>query len=292
MKDSDMRGKTRLLGQVLLVGAAMIGGSAYLVGAPQGGKTIKLKLILPPIEDLHEQKPVIVTIDGKEVKGEGNERSITATTAKDKDYVKVVAVFEPNNYTVISRPRKVVAKDGEVVLDFREKSKQELDHVVVAFIPTPQDFVNAMCKLAKITKEDVVYDLGCGDGRMVITAVKDFGAKRGVGIDILPDLVKKCQATAKKLSLSDKLEFREGNVLKLKTEDVADATVVLLYMGDDINEQLKPFLKKALKPGSRVISHRFLMGDDWPPEESVEVTNTGEPYKGYTEKVHRWTIKK
>jgi tRNA A58 N-methylase Trm61 len=285
-----MRPKTRLLGYVLLVSAAMIGGSAHLIGAPQGGKTIKLKLILPPHEDLHDQKQVVITVDGKEVKGEGDERTITVTTAKDKDYVKVVAVFEPNNYTTITRPRKAVAKDGEVVLDFRKKSKEELDHYVVAYIPSPQDFVNAMCKLAKITKDDVVYDLGCGDGRMVITAVKDFGAKRGVGIDIEADLVKKCQKTAKDLGLSDKLQFRVGDVLKV--EDMSDATVVLLYMGDDINERLKPVLKKTLKPGSRVVSHRFLMGDDWPPEESVEVTNTGEPYKGYTEKVHLWTIKK
>ena len=289
-----MRPTTRLLGLVLLIAAAMIGGQVYLVGAasPQGGKTIKLKLLLPPVVDLHDHKPVIVKVDGKEVKGEGDERSITVTTAKDKDHVKVTATFETNNYTEITRPRKVVAKEGEVVVDFRQKSKTELDEVVVAFIPTPQDFVNAMCKLAKITKDDVVYDLGCGDGRMVITAVKDFGAKRGVGIDIRPELVKKCQETVKQMGLSGKLSFREGDVLKLKHEDIADASVVLLYMGDDINEQLKPFLKKNLKPGSRVISHRFLMGDDWPPEESVEVTNTGEPYKGYTEKVHLWTIKR
>jgi hypothetical protein len=287
-----MQPTPRLLGSILLLGAAMIGGQAYLVGAPQGGKTIKLKLILPPIDELHDHKAVIVKVDGKEVKGEGDERSITATTAKDKDYVRVTATFETNNYTEITRPRKVVAKDGEITVDFRQKSKTELDEVVVAFIPTPQDFVNAMCKLAKINRDDVVYDLGCGDGRMVITAVKEFGARRGVGIDIRPELVKKCQETVKEMKLSEKIAFREGNVLKLKPDDVADATVVLLYMGDDINEQLKPFLKKNLKPGSRVISHRFLMGDDWPPEESVEVTNTGEPYRGYTEKVHLWTIKK
>jgi tRNA A58 N-methylase Trm61 len=279
---------TRFVGSFVLMVAVITSGACWLHGAAGGGKTFKMTLLLPPHENLY--KPAVVKVDGKEIDGEGDERTITATTAKDKDYVQVVVIIETNNYTTITRPRKVTAKAGDNVIDFRKKSDKELDEIVVKFIPTPQDFVNAMCKLANITKDDVVYDLGCGDGRLVFTAVKKFGAKRGVGVDIDAELVKKCQKTAKDLGIADKCEFRVGDVLKV--EDMSDATVVLLYMGDDINQRLKPILQKTLKPGSRVVSHRFLMGDDWPPEESVEVTNTGEPYKGYVEKVHLWTIKK
>jgi SAM-dependent methyltransferase len=282
-----MRRTPLLVGGVLVLTAVVFGSANLLLGAQGGGKTVKAKIILPPASEL--EKPAIVTVDGKEVAGEGDERTITATTAKDKDYVTIVVVFEPNNYTKITRPRKVTASDKEVTIDFRKKSDKELDDIVVRFVPTPPDFIDAMCKLAKVGKEDVVYDLGCGDGRMVIAAVKDFNAKRGVGIDIDADLVKKCKENAKKAGVSEKVQFREGDVLKV--DDLSDANVVLLYMGDDINERLKPILKKTLKKGSRVVSHRFLMGKDWPPDESVEVKNTREPYVGYTEKVHLWVIK-
>src|SRR5439155_26379587 len=159
--------------------------------------------------------------------------------------------------------------------------------------PTPQECVDAMCKMAKVGKEDVVYDLGCGDGRLVITAVKKFGAKRGVGIDLDAeglDLIGKCKEIAKKEGIADKVEFRKGDVLKVK--DLSDATVVLLYMGDDINARLKPILQKTLKEGSRVVSHRFLMGEDWPPDRSEKVKSTMGDFPGYENEIHLWTIKK
>jgi SAM-dependent methyltransferase len=132
-----------------------------------------------------------------------------------------------------------------------------------------------MCKLGKVGPDDVVYDLGCGDGRMVITAVKQFKAKRGVGIDLdedphTPDLIKKCREKAKEAGLTEKqIEFRKGDVLKV--HDLSDATVVLLYMGNDINARLRPILKKTLKPGSRVVSHRFHMGEngEWDPDKKT-----------------------
>ena len=143
-----------------------------------------------------------------------------------------------------------------------------------------------MCQMAKVSKDDVVFDLGCGDGRLVITAVKKFGAKKGVGVDLDPVRIKESKANAKEAGVEDKVEFRVGDVFKVK--DLADANVVLLYMGDDVNELLKPILQKTLKPGSRVVSHRFLMGADWPPDqtETVRDTNIGDC------EVHLWTIKK
>jgi SAM-dependent methyltransferase len=274
-----MRRKSLILGGVLLLSAFLVAGVDTLQAG--GGKTIKLKLLLP-------QDDATVTVDGKEVKGEGLERTLTVTTGKDKDFVQIVAYWEPNNYTYIWRPRKATAdpKGAEVVVDFRKPSDSEKDDIKVRFVPTPEDVVEEMCKMAKVGKDDVVYDLGCGDGRMVITAVKKFGAKKGVGVDIDPDLVAQCKEAAKKSGVADKVTFRVGDVLKV--DDMSDASVVLLYMGDDINNRLKPILKSTLKPGSRVVSHRFLMGDDWKPERTETVRSSA----GYDCLIHLWTIEK
>jgi len=282
-----MQRKRLLTVGAVLAGLVLAAGVGTLVGtaAHGGGKKLTLKLLLP-------QGDAQVKVDGKEVTGSGEERKVTVTTAKDKDYVTITAFWEPNNYTKITRPRKVTAKEGEIVVDFRKASAEEKDDIVVRWVPTPPDVVEAMCKMAKITKNDVVYDLGCGDGIMVFTAVKKFEAKKGVGVDLDPDLVKKCQAKAKQEKVADRVEFRVGDVLKV--EDLSDADVVLLYMGDDINNRLKPILKKTLKPGARVVSHRFLMGDDWPPDHSEELEShddTDERFIGYRQSIHLWDIK-
>jgi uncharacterized protein (TIGR03000 family) len=245
--------------------------SADLAHQNQEKKVIKFTILLP-------QADATVTVDGKEVKGEGEKRTLTATPAAGKSELQVVATWEPNHYTHIARPRTVMWKEGEIVVDLRQPSNTEKDDITVIFVPTPQEFVQAMCKLAKVGKDDVVYDLGCGDGRMVITAVKDFSAKRGVGIELNLDLVQQCRTSAKDAGIANKVDFRVGNVLKV--DDLSEANVVLLYMGDDINQQLKPILQKTLKPGSRVVSHRFLMGNDWPPNQSEHVKATMGEFPG------------
>ena len=257
-------------------------GAGQVAEKNQAQKAIKFTVLLP-------QEDATVMVNGKEVKGTGEKRTLTATPAAGKSELHVVAVFEPNNYTHISRPRKVKWKEGEIVVDFRQPCSTEKDDIVVIFVPTPMEFVHAMCKLAKVGKDDVVYDLGCGDGRMVITAVKDFGAKRGVGIDLNLDLVQQCRESAKEFGVADKVAFRVGDVLKV--EDLSEANVVLLYMGDDINLRLKPILQRTLKPGSRVVSHRFKMGDDWPPDRSEHVKATMGEFSGYEEEIHLWVIK-
>jgi len=123
--------------------------------------------------------------------------------------------------------------------------------------------------MAKIGPEDVVMDIGCGEGLMVMQAVKNYGAKRGIGIDIEEGLVKKARANAKAQGLDGKFEFRTGNALEVK--DFSEATVVLVYLGDFLNRKLKPTLKATLKPGSRVVSHRFDMGDDWPADQTQPI---------------------
>src|SRR5215470_14791220 len=116
------------------------------------------------------------------------------------------------------------------------------DRIVVGEGWTPLPVVEAMCKLAEVGKGDVVYDLGCGDGRIVVTAVKKFGAKKGVGIDLDPERIKESNASAKDAGVTDKVEFRLGDVMKIK--DLENATVVTLYLGDELNEQLRPILQK------------------------------------------------
>src|SRR5690242_4720361 len=133
----------------------------------------------------------------------------------------------------------------------------------IYFAATPQPVVEAMLKLAGVKAGDVVYDLGCGDGRIVITAVKQFGAKRGVGIDLDPVRVKESIENAKKAGVSDRVEFKQGDVLKL--ESVADANVVTLYLLPSVNQKLAPMLRKTLKPGSRIVSHDFRM-EPWEPD--------------------------
>jgi ribosomal protein L11 methylase PrmA len=142
-----------------------------------------------------------------------------------------------------------------------------------------------MIKLAGIGKDDVVYDLGCGDGRMVIAAVKQGGAKKGIGVDIDPQRVKEAKENVQKEGVADKVEIREGDALKVK--DLSDATVVLLYMGNEFDLLLRPILEKQLKPGARIVSHRFTMGD-WKPEKTE--TLTGKDGDRYL--IHLWRIEK
>jgi uncharacterized protein (TIGR03000 family) len=192
--------------------------------------------------------------------------------------------WEPNNYTTITRTRTVEVRSGQTVeVDLRQADPKEPDKIVVVYIPTPQVVVEAMLKLAGVGKGDVVYDLGCGDGRIVVTAVAKYGAQRGVGVDIDPERIKDSKANARQHKVEDKVEFRQADILEMK--DLGDATVVMLYLGDDLNLRLRPLLQKALKPGSRIVSHRFLLGD-WKPDRTEVVTDRkGTPYE-----LHLWTI--
>ncbi|MBN1209701.1 MAG: class I SAM-dependent methyltransferase [Myxococcaceae bacterium] len=146
----------------------------------------------------------------------------------------------------------------------RSEATQEPD---VPFVPTPQDAVDQMLALAGVTQEDRVYDLGSGDGRIVITAVQKYGA-RGVGVDINPERIAEANENARRAGVADRVEFRQGDLFKA---DIGDATVVTLYLLPTVNERLKPKLLAELKPGTRVVSHAFDMGDDWKPVRQMDV---------------------
>jgi len=132
----------------------------------------------------------------------------------------------------------------------------------VIFVPTPQEVVDAMLKLAKVTKNDVVYDLGSGDGRTPITAARTYGA-RGVGIDIDPQRIKEAMENLKAAGVGDRVRFLNQDLF---TTNISEATVVTLYLLPSLNLKLLPKLNAELKPGTRVVSHAFDMGDIKPQE--------------------------
>ena len=138
----------------------------------------------------------------------------------------------------------------------------------VIFVPTPQAVVDAMLKLAKVTSKDVVYDLGSGDGRIVIAAAKTYGA-RGVGIDIDPERTREATANARSNGVADKVTFVTEDVL---TADISPATVVMLYLSPSFNSRLAPRLMKELKPGTRIVSHAFDLGS-WKPQQRLTVSD-------------------
>jgi ribosomal protein L11 methylase PrmA len=126
-----------------------------------------------------------------------------------------------------------------------------------------------MLKMAAVTKKDTVYDLGCGDGRIVITAAQRYGA-RGVGIDIDPDRVAEATENVARAGVADRVKIIRGDLFEA---DISAATVVTLYLLTDLNVKLRPKLQRDLKPGTRVVSHAFSMGD-WAPERTQEVSGT------------------
>jgi uncharacterized protein (TIGR03000 family) len=239
------------------------------------------KLIVKIVED------ATLDVEGARTKSVGERRVFVSPDLEPgKRYTyTLVAKWEPNNYTKITRTRKVKVEAGKTTeVDLTERDDNQPDDIVIRYVPTPQKVVDAMLEMARVGKDDVVYDIGCGDGRIVVTAVDKFNAKRGVGVDLDPERIADSKETAKKAKVTDKVEFRQQDAMKMT--DLGNASVVTLYLGDDLNEQLRPLLQKQLKPGSRIVSHRFLMGD-WKPEKTETIDVDGTPYK-----IHLWTIPK
>ncbi len=137
------------------------------------------------------------------------------------------------------------------------------------YIPTPQDVVDRMLEVAQVTNKDTVFDLGCGDGRIVVTAAKKFGA-RGVGIDIDKDRISESRRNARDAGVASLVRFEQGDILNA---DVSTATVVTLYLVSSSNLRLRPILTKQLPPGARIVSHAFGMGD-WQPDKVDRFTDS------------------
>jgi SAM-dependent methyltransferase len=137
----------------------------------------------------------------------------------------------------------------------------------VVYIPTPQPVVEAMLDLAQVSATDVVYDLGSGDGRIVITAARKYGA-RAVGVEIDPERIAEATRNAAAAGVADRVRFVQQNIF---AADIHEATVVTLYLLQSLNERIRPKLVRELRPGSRIVSHVFNMGPEWPPARSVLV---------------------
>jgi uncharacterized protein (TIGR03000 family) len=271
---------------VPLMVLALVGG---LVGAPANAaaqEKVKSHFLIKVPERGH--KETVLTVGGQPTTQDGGERKfVSPDLEKGADYAyEIVAVIEPNNYTTITRKKLVKFKGGEnPIVDMTKKDPTE--DIVVRWVPTPTDIIDKMCEMAKVTKDDTVYDLGCGKGEMLIEAVKQFKAKHAVGIEIDPKILEDGKAKVKSAGLSDRIELKLGDILKVNEKDMADADVVLLYIGDDLGERLSPVLKKALKPGARVVSHRFSLGN-WEPDTRSEVRGDD----GDTYNLLMWTIPK
>jgi SAM-dependent methyltransferase len=155
----------------------------------------------------------------------------------------------------------------------------------VPFITTPDNVTLTMLQIARVNDKDFVVDLGSGDGRIVITAAKRFGA-RGLGVEIVPDLVAKSRESAQAAGVASRVEFREEDLFKT---DLSHATVVTMYLLPEVNLELRPKLL-ALKPGTRIVSHDWDMGD-WPPERSVKI-DVPDKKIGLekSSKVHLWIV--
>lgn len=163
----------------------------------------------------------------------------------------------------ISATGYVQAQQNGTATKSTETERPKLD---VPYVPTRQVVVDAMLDLAKVSENDVVYDLGCGDGRIVITAAKKYGAT-GTGVDIDPERIAEAKQNAQEAGVAGKVNFVQGNLFEM---DFSKASVVTLYLLPSVNLKLRPQLLEQLKPGTRIVSHAFDM-DDWEPEQKINV---------------------
>jgi uncharacterized protein (TIGR03000 family) len=269
----------RILGLALTL--CFLSGGFAGVSTAQDKKKAKSKLkITVPEEDAELQ------IEGKATKPTGKVREFeTPDLEVDKKFEYTFSVtWRPNNYTTLTRTKSVEFKGGDDInVDLTKADPKNPDKAVIRWVPTPDDVVDEMLKLGGVKEGDVVYEPGPGDGRVLIAAVKK-GAKKAVGIEIDPKKAAEASENIKKAKLDDKIKIIEGDALK--DRDYSEASVVMLYMGNEFNNLLRPVLEKQLKPGTRIVSHRFVMGD-WAPDKTIDVKGAdGDDYK-----LHLWVVK-
>jgi ribosomal protein L11 methylase PrmA len=159
----------------------------------------------------------------------------------------------------------------------QQRSGKQLRSPDVVFVPTPYEAVEAMLKVAKVGKSDVVYDLGSGDGRIPIMAVQKYNAARAIGIDINPERIREAEANLKAAGVGDRVRFLNEDLFEA---NIGDATVVTLYLLPSLNVKLLPKLLAELKPGTRIVSHAFEMGS-WKPQQTLSAGGST---------VYFWTI--
>lgn len=165
----------------------------------------------------------------------------------------------------------------------QDKKVEEEPKYNLIFVPTPEAVVDKMLDMAKVTKGDVVFDLGCGNSIITCMAAKKFGCK-GVGVDLNPERIKESEEMIKKFGVKDLVEVRLGDALKVK--DLDKANVICLYMLEEFLTKLEPIAQKTLKKGTRIVSHDYKWSDNWPPDVALD-------FKGpnRTHRLYMWTVK-
>jgi uncharacterized protein (TIGR03000 family) len=223
-----------------------------------------------------------LVVDGNVIGGITASRSFeTAPLDAGTHNSTFTVTWRPNTYTTMTRIKTVAFRAGGTV-NVDLTVDDPADRVRVVYVPTPPDVAAAMVDLAGVRPDDVVYEPGCGDARITTAAIR-AGARRGLCIDIDPERARESKANVEAAGLADRIDVREGDALDVK--DLSDVSVVLLYMGDHFNMLIRPVLWRDLKVGSRIVSHRFTMGD-WKPDKTVSfVSENG----GFFE-LHLWTI--
>jgi len=251
---------------------------------PAAGKKVKSKIkVTVPYDDAE------LKIEGKDTKTPDKNPGVREFETPEIDAGKLYeytfeATWRPNNYTVLTRKKTVEFKGGDdVTADLSKVDPKVPDKAVIRWVPTPDDVVAEMVKLAAVKEGDVVYEPGPGDGRVLIAGVK-AGAKKAVGIELDAKKVVEAKDNVKKANLEKQITIIEGDALK--DRDYSEATVVFLYMGNEFNNLLRPILERQLKPGTRIVSHRFILGD-WAPDRSITVMGAdGDEYR-----LHLWVVK-
>jgi uncharacterized protein (TIGR03000 family) len=226
------------------------------------GKPAQLRVKLPANAKL--------SIDEQPTKASGPERLfVTPPLQEGKTFAYTLKWTYPSGKILMVRMIIVNCAAGkETVVDLRPGSKDN-ESSWISYVPTPDVVVDKMLEMAELSARDVIFDLGCGDGRIVATAAKKFGAK-GVGIDIDPERIRDSHETVKNAKVENLVEIRQGDALKVP--DLSRATVVTTYMLYEFQKKLSPILKKELAPGTRIVAHDFeLPADEWTPERTVTV---------------------
>jgi uncharacterized protein (TIGR03000 family) len=276
----------RLLTLILIPGLVAFEGNAPSLSTPPErtalqstasleGRASRIAVTLPS-DDAE------LVVNGERIGGEGASRTVeTAPVDAGVHGYTFTVTWKPNTYTTMTRTKTLELRAGETVrVDL--SVDDPADRVRVIYHPTPADVAQAMVELAAVGPDDVVYEPGCGDARITTAAIR-AGARRGICIDIDPDRARESEANVGLAGFADRIDVREGDALDVK--DLSDVSVVFLYMGDHFNLLVRPVLWRELKVGSRIVSHRFTMGD-WTPDKTVSVPSE----EGGVFELHLWTI--
>lgn len=271
-----------LLRFLLIVGliATATAAQAFERPVPQARPAVQRQLtsrveVTVPADDAE------LSVNGTVIMGIGASRGFeTEPLAEGTHKYTFSVTWEPNTYTKMTRTKVVEIRAGQATrVDL--SVDEPTDRVRVIYVPTPADVAAAMVDLAGVSGTDVIYEPGCGDARITIAAIR-AGARRGICVDIDPERARESKANVDAAGFGDRIDVREGDALDVK--NLSDVSVVFLYMGDHFNMLVRPVLWRELKVGSRIVSHRFTMGD-WESDKTISMSTDQGVYE-----LHLWTI--